>query len=78
MTHPRISIESVDRDAQHEELLDKARALGGDKVSVEVEYIDPVTGEYPDWAEHGDAVEVDFTTEPPTITTLPPYEEPTA
>lgn len=65
------------RAAELAELLEKTRAIAPtlDVVRVEVEYRDKETGEYPDWEISGDAVQIDFRTLPPTITTLPPYAE---
>lgn len=59
-------------DAQQAELLAAARTLGKDVVRVEVEYPSEFGG---GWEVSGDAVEIDFRSDPPTVVTLPPYAE---
>lgn len=75
--YPEHSEETADES--YAELLrlawEKAVELELQVIRVEVEYLDPETGEYPDWEVSGDAVEIDFTSGIPVVTTLPPYEE---
>lgn len=74
-THPVMLGEIVDvldedafQDAQHADLLTAGRTLGRDVVRLEVFY--PTTSE-----ADFDAVEIDYRSDPPTVTTLPSYAE---
>lgn len=74
MIDARIQLTATTHDEQMEELLERGRELGRPVVRVEVEYPSE-TAEGGSWDESGDALQIDFTTDPPTVETLPPYTE---